>query len=170
MSFDAIVIRKDESGYRAAKEQLDTSALPPADVLVDVAHSTINFKDALAITGKAPVVRTFPLVAGSDFAGTVKESASPAFKAGDKVILNGFGVGETHWGGLARQARVNADWLIKMPAGLTTRQAMALGTAGYTAMLCVMALENHGVKPGGEADNGAHRQARSIFSQRAQAR
>lgn len=150
MSFNAIVVRKDENGYSAAREQLDTSALPAGDVLVDVAHSTINYKDALAITGKAPVVRTFPLVAGIDFAGTVKESASDAFVAGDKVILNGFGVGETHWGGLAQQARVKPDWLIAMPAGLTTRQAMAIGTAGYTAMLCVMALESQGVKPGGE--------------------
>lgn len=150
MSFNAIVVRKDENGYRAAREQLETSDLPAGEVLVDVTHSTINYKDALAITGKAPVVRTFPLVAGIDFAGTVKESADAAFKPGDKVILNGFGVGETHWGGLAQQARVNADWLIAMPPELTSWQAMAIGTAGYTAMLCVMALESQGVKPGGE--------------------
>ncbi len=150
MSFNAIVVRKDENGYRATREQLETSDLPAGEVLVDVTHSTINYKDALAITGKAPVVRTFPLVAGIDFAGTVKESADAAFKPGDKVILNGFGVGETHWGGLAQQARVNADWLIAMPPELTSWQAMAIGTAGYTAMLCVMALESQGVKPGGE--------------------
>lgn len=150
MSFNAIVVRKDENGYRAAREQLETSDLPAGEVLVDVTHSTINYKDALAITGKAPVVRTFPLVAGIDFAGTVKESADAAFKPGDKVILNGFGVGETHWGGLAQQARVNADWLIAMPPELTSWQTMAIGTAGYTAMLCVMALESQGVKPGGE--------------------
>jgi acrylyl-CoA reductase (NADPH) len=150
MSFNAIVVRKDENGYRAAREQLETSDLPAGEVLVDVTHSTINYKDALAITGKAPVVRTFPLVAGIDFAGTVKESADAAFKPGDKVILNGFGVGETHWGGLAQQARVNADWLIAMPPELTSWQTMAIGTAGYTAMLCVMAHESQGVKPGGE--------------------
>ncbi|MBS3651068.1 oxidoreductase [Pseudaminobacter sp. 19-2017] len=149
MSFNAIVIRKDESGYRVAKEELDESTLPEGDVLVAIDHSTINYKDGLAITGKAPIARIFPLVTGIDFAGTVRESASGDFGPGDRVVLNGWGVGETHWGGLSQLARVKADWLIPLPAPLTTRQAMAIGTAGYTSMLCVMALEDHGVEPGG---------------------
>jgi acrylyl-CoA reductase (NADPH) len=145
MSFDAIMVRKNENGYQAGKEQIDASALPDGDVLVEIAHSSINYKDGLAITGKAPVVRSFPMVAGIDFAGTVKESASEQFKPGDQVILNGWGVGETHWGGLAQMARVKADWLVPLPSALTTRQAMGLGTAGYTAMLCVLALEDRKV-------------------------
>jgi acrylyl-CoA reductase (NADPH) len=122
--------------------------LPAGDVTVRVEYSTLNYKDALAITGKGPVVRQFPLVPGIDFAGTVHESSNPALKSGDRVLLNGWGVGETHWGGLAQIARVKADWLIPLPGALTTRQAMAVGTAGYTAMLCVMALERHGLTPG----------------------
>jgi acrylyl-CoA reductase (NADPH) len=122
--------------------------LPAGDVTVRVEYSTLNYKDALAITGKGPVVRQFPLVPGIDFAGTVHESSNPALKRGDSVLLKGWGVGETHWGGLAQIARVKADWLIPLPGALTTRQAMAVGTAGYTAMLCVMALERHGLTPG----------------------
>jgi acrylyl-CoA reductase (NADPH) len=149
--FKALVIEKDDAGYRAGVKSVDDSALPPADpgmVTVRVAWSTINYKDGLAITGKAPVVRKFPLHTGIDFAGTVEDSADPRFKPGDAVLLNGFGVGETHSGGLAQKARVKGDWLVPLPAGLTARQAMAIGTAGYTAMLCVMALDAQGVKPG----------------------
>ena len=146
--FKAIVIDKDEAGYRAGIKELDDSALPAGDVTVRIAYSTVNYKDGLAITGKAPVVRKFPLHAGIDFAGTVEASDDTRYKPGDAVLLNGFGVGETHSGGLAQKARVKADWLVPLPAGLTARQAMAIGTAGYTAMLCVMALEKHGVQPG----------------------
>ena len=145
--FTAIQITKDEAGYRAALADIDEASLPPGDVTVAVAYSTINFKDGLAITGKSPVVRQFPMVPGIDFAGTVLESRSAKFKAGDKVLLNGWGVGEGQWGGLAQKAQVNADWLIPLPAGFTSRQAMAIGTAGYTAMLCVLALEDAGVTP-----------------------
>ena len=145
--FKALVIEKDDAGYRAAVKDVDDGALPPGDVTVRVAYSTINYKDGLAITGKSPVVRKFPLHAGIDFAGTVEASDDARFKPGDMVLLNGFGVGETHSGGLAQKARVKGDWLLPLPAGLTARQAMAIGTAGYTAMLCVMALDRHGVKP-----------------------
>ena len=150
MSFQALLIRKDDQGYRAAIEAVDESDLPPGEVLVEIAHSNLNYKDGLAITGKGPVVRSFPMVAGIDFAGTVLESSSDLWRPGDKVILNGWGVGEGHWGGLAQRARVKADWLIPQPEALTSLQAMAIGTAGYTAMLCVQALETHGVAPGGE--------------------
>ncbi|MDO9013636.1 MAG: MDR family oxidoreductase [Polynucleobacter sp.] len=145
--FKAIVINKDDKGYRAELGQLEESALPAGDVRVRVQYSTLNYKDGLAITGKGPVVRSFPMVPGIDFAGEVLESASPEFKVGDAVLLNGWGVGEGHWGGLAQQARVKADWLIPLPKGFTAKQALAIGTAGYTAMLCVMALQKHGVKP-----------------------
>lgn len=145
--FKAIVINKDDKGYRAELGQLEESALPAGDVRVRVQYSTLNYKDGLAITGKGPVVRSFPMVPGIDFAGEVLESASPEFKVGDAVLLNGWGVGEGHWGGLAQQARVKADWLISLPKGFTAKQALAIGTAGYTAMLCVMALQKHGVKP-----------------------
>ena len=146
--FKALVIDKDDAGYRAGIRDVDDSALPAGDVTVRVAYSTVNYKDGLAITGKAPVVRKFPLHAGIDFAGTVEASDDPRYKPGDAVVLNGFGVGETHSGGLAQKARVKADWLVPLPSGLTPRQAMAIGTAGYTAMLCVMALEKHGIQPG----------------------
>jgi acrylyl-CoA reductase (NADPH) len=146
--FQAILVERDPPPYRASLKKLDESQLPPGDVTVRVEYSTLNYKDALAISGKGPVVRHFPLVPGIDFAGTVEESSSPAYKSGDKVLLNGWGVGETHWGGLAQLARVKADWLIPLPGALTARQAMAVGTAGYTAMLSVMALERHGVTPG----------------------
>jgi len=145
--FKAIVINKDEKGYRAELGQLEESALPAGDVRVRVHYSTLNYKDGLAITGKGPVVRSFPMVPGIDFAGEVLESTSPEFKVGDAVLLNGWGVGEGHWGGLAQQARVKADWLIPLPKGFTAKQALAIGTAGYTAMLCVMALQKHGIKP-----------------------
>ena len=146
--FKALLITKDEtSGYKASIQQIDETVLPEGDVTVKVEWSTLNYKDGLAITGKSPVVRRFPMVPGIDFAGTVTESSNPAWKVGDRVILNGWGVGETHCGGLAEVARVKGDWLVTLPAGMSARQAMAIGTAGYTAMLCVMALEKHGVKP-----------------------
>lgn len=145
--FRAILIDKDDTGYRARLQTLDEAQLPAGDVRVRVSHSTLNYKDALAITGKGPVVRQFPMVPGIDLAGVVEESRHPDFKAGDAVLLNGWGVGEGHWGGLAEQARLNGDWLIPLPAGFSAAEAMALGTAGYTAMLAVLALERHGVTP-----------------------
>lgn len=146
--FNALLIEKDDEGYRTVHKQLGSEQLPEGDVLIDVRHSTLNYKDALAITGKAPVVRQFPMVPGIDLAGIVRESGHAGLKPGDAVILNGWGVGETHWGGLAQQARVRAEWLIRQPAGLSSEQAMAVGTAGYTAMLCIMALQGHGLEPG----------------------
>lgn len=145
--FNGILITKDESGYRAAVTQLDEAQLPAGDVTVRVSHSTLNYKDGLAITGKGPVVRSFPMVPGIDLVGIVEESANPAYRAGDAVLLNGWGVGEVHWGGLAQMARLKGDWLIPLPSAFTPQQAMAIGTAGYTAMLCVLSLERHGVKP-----------------------
>ena len=145
--YKAIVVEKDEAGYRAGLKELDEGALPEGNVTVRIEYSTVNYKDGLAITGKSPVVRRFPLTAGIDFAGVVEASDDPLFKAGDAVVLNGFGVGENHPGGLAQKARVKGDWLVPLPAGLTSRQAMAIGTAGYTAMLAVMALERHGIVP-----------------------
>ncbi len=146
-TFNAIVIDKDESGYHVKLTQLDPASLPSGDVTVQVSHSTLNYKDALALTGKSPIVRSFPMVPGIDLAGTVVETESSEFKKGDKVLLNGWGVGEGHWGGLAQMARLNSDWLIPLPEAFTPSQAMAIGTAGYTAMLSVIALEKHGVKP-----------------------
>ena len=145
--FNGILIEKDDQGYRAAVKDIDESVLPEGDVTVNVSHSTINYKDALAITGKGPVVRRFPMVPGIDLVGTVEHSESDKFKVGDQVLLNGFGVGETHCGGLAQKARLKSDWLIPLPKGFSPRQAMAIGTAGYTAMLCVIALEKNGVTP-----------------------
>ena len=145
--FKGILITKDDAGYKAALQTIDPTVLPEGDVTVQVEWSTLNYKDGLAITGKSPVVRRFPMVPGIDFAGTVTESTNPAWKTGDKVILNGWGVGETHCGGLAEVARVKGQWLVPLPKSFTTRQAMAIGTAGYTAMLCVLALEKHGIKP-----------------------
>ena len=147
MTYQALQIEKDEAGYRCGLKTLDDSALPEGDVTVAVAYSTLNYKDGLAITGKGPVVRKFPLTPGIDLAGTVTESRHALFKAGDAVVLNGWGVGESHSGGLAQKARLQGDWLIHLPAAFGARQAMAIGTAGYTAMLCVMALEKHGVQP-----------------------
>ncbi|HMO69424.1 MAG TPA: MDR family oxidoreductase, partial [Novosphingobium sp.] len=131
-------------------QQLDESALPEGDVTVDVAFSTLNFKDGLAITGSSPVVRKFPMVPGIDLAGTVTESSHADWNPGDKVVLNGWGVGEGHWGGLAQKARLKGDWLVPLPAAFSEKQALAIGTAGYTAALCVEALVNHGIAPGGE--------------------
>ncbi|NQW69316.1 MAG: oxidoreductase [Betaproteobacteria bacterium] len=145
--FKAILVKKDDQGYRAELAELDEASLPEGDVKVRVLYSTLNYKDGLAITGKGPVVRNFPMVPGIDFAGEVIESSSADFKAGDRVLLNGWGVGEGHWGGLSQMARVKAEWLIPLPKGFTAKQALAIGTAGYTAMLCVMALQSHGLKP-----------------------
>ncbi|GHD47193.1 acrylyl-CoA reductase (NADPH) [Marinobacter persicus] len=145
--FKGILIEKDDNGYHAGLKELDEAQLPEGDVTVRISHSTLNYKDALAITGKGPVVKTFPMVPGIDFVGEVEESSHADYKAGDKVILNGWGVGEAHWGGLAQKARVKGDWLIPLPEQFSPEQAMAIGTAGYTAMLCVLALEKHGVKP-----------------------
>ncbi|TAK87191.1 MAG: oxidoreductase [Betaproteobacteria bacterium] len=144
----AILIEKAESGQRVALGEVDEDRLPQGDVTVRVDYSTVNYKDALAITGKAPVVRKYPMVPGIDFSGAVEASSDPQWKVGDRVVLNGWGVGETHWGGLAQRARVKGQWLVRLPEGLTSYQAMAIGTAGYTAMLCVMALVKHGLKPG----------------------
>ena len=146
--FRGILITKGDAGYKAELQDIDDSVLPDGDVTVRVEWSTLNYKDGLALTGKSPVVRRFPMVPGIDFAGTVTASTNPNWKVGDKVILNGWGVGETHCGGLAEIARVKGEWLVPLPKNFTTRQAMAIGTAGYTAMLCVMALERHGIKPG----------------------
>src|ERR1700723_99064 len=145
--FKAILIERDERPYRAGLTELNEAQLPAGDVTVRVDFSTLNYKDALAITGKAPVVRHFPMVPGIDFAGTVQDSENSSYRVGDRVVLNGWGVGEQHWGGLAQMARVKAEWLIPLPAEFTARQSMAIGTAGYTAMLCVIALERHGVAP-----------------------
>ena len=146
-TFKAIVIEKAESGTKAALTDFDEANLMDGDVTVRVDYSTLNYKDGLAVTGKAPVVRRFPMIAGIDFAGTVEASSHPAWKAGDKVILDGWGCGETHLGGYAGKARVKGDWLVPLPASMSAREAMAIGTAGYTAMLAVMALERHGLKP-----------------------
>ncbi|MBK7279582.1 MDR family oxidoreductase [Candidatus Aalborgicola defluviihabitans] len=145
--FKGILIEKDDAGYRAGVQDIDESQLPDGDVTVRVSHSTLNYKDGLAITGKGPVVRKFPMVPGIDLAGIVEDSAHPDYKRGDAVLLNGWGVGEGHWGGLAQKARLQGKWLVPMPASFTPQQAMSIGTAGYTAMLCVLALERHGVKP-----------------------
>ena len=144
--FKAILISKDDT-YRAELADVDEADLPEGDVKIDVSYSTLNYKDGLAITGKGPVVRRFPMVPGIDLVGTVTESGSDEFSPGQQVLLNGFGVGEVHWGGLAEKASLKSDWLIPLPAGFTPAQAMAIGTAGYTAMLCVIALEKHGVTP-----------------------
>ncbi|MCX7283210.1 MAG: oxidoreductase [Novosphingobium sp.] len=145
--FNAIVIDKDESGQSVALKQLDDAQLPEGDVVIDVAFSTLNFKDGLAITGSSPVVRKFPMVPGIDLAGTVRSSDHADWKPGDKVVLNGWGVGETHWGGLSQVAKLKGDWLVPLPAAFTERQAMGIGTAGYTAALCVDALVKAGVTP-----------------------
>ncbi len=146
--FKALLLEKDEAGFRAAVQELDESRLPEGDVRLRVSHSTLNYKDALAITDRGPVVRAWPMVAGIDGAGTVVESRHPDWKPGDQVVLNGWGAGETRWGCLAQLASVRGDWLVPLPDEFTPRQAMAIGTAGYTAMLCVLALERHGVAPG----------------------
>jgi acrylyl-CoA reductase (NADPH) len=145
--FRAISINKADGNYAARLTDVNDSELPEAPVTVRVEYSTINYKDGLAITGKSPVVRKFPMVPGIDFAGVVEASTSPEWRAGDRVLLNGWGVGEGHWGGLAQKARVNAEWLQRIPDKFTAAQAMAIGTAGYTASLCVEALVKFGVTP-----------------------
>ena len=144
--FKALVLEAGDPAPTAAVRDVDDDQLPDGDVLVDVAYSTVNYKDGLAVVRGKPVVRNFPMVAGIDFAGTVAESP-PRLHAGDEVVLNGYGVGEGHWGGYGQRARVKGEWLVKLPSALSTARAMAIGTAGYTAMLCVMALDRHGVHP-----------------------
>lgn len=141
----AILLSKEADKFQARVAEVGENDLPEGDVTVKVEYSTVNFKDALALTDKSPIVRKWPMVAGIDFAGVVEASGHPSWKPGDRVVLNGWGVGESHWGGLAQKARVKGDWLVRVPEGMTTREAMAIGTAGYTAMLCVMALERLGV-------------------------
>ena len=149
-TFKAIVARKSDGGQSIGLEQVDESVLPAADVTVDVAYSTLNYKDGLALKGLGRILRTFPMVPGIDFSGTVRASDSPAFTPGDPVVLTGWGVGESWSGGFAARARVKSEWLVKLPDGLDLRHAMAIGTAGFTAMLSVMALERHGIAAGGE--------------------
>ena len=146
-AFRAVVIDKGEGGQTVALKDFDEADLMDGDVTVRVSHSTLNYKDGLALTGKAPVVRRFPMIPGIDFAGTVEASSNPEFKAGDAVVLNGWGTGETHLGAYGEKARVKGEWLVPLPQGLTPEQAMAVGTAGYTAMLSLLALEKHGLTP-----------------------
>jgi acrylyl-CoA reductase (NADPH) len=146
-TFKAVRIDKADKGTTATLTQFDEAELMDGDVTVRVEWSTLNYKDGLALTGKAPVVRRFPMIAGIDFAGTVEQSSHPAWKAGDKVVCNGWGMGETHLGAYAEKARVKGDWLVRLPDGMSARDAMAIGTAGYTAMLSVLALEKHGLTP-----------------------
>lgn len=146
-TFKALVATKGEKGTDLAWSELTEADLMEGDVTVRVSHSTLNYKDGLALTGKAPVVRRWPMIPGIDFAGVVETSTHAEFKPGDEVILNGWGVGETHFGGYAGKARVKGDWLVKKPSGFTAAETMAIGTAGYTAMLCVMALEHAGIMP-----------------------
>ena len=159
-TFKAIRIDKAEKGTTAALTQFDEAELMDGDVTVRVEWSTLNYKDGLAVTGKAPVVRRFPMIAGIDFAGTVEQSSHPQWKAGDQVICNGWGMGETHLGSYAEKARVKGDWLVRLPAGMSAREAMAIGTAGYTAMLAVLALEQHGLSPGARSRRGHRRRRR----------
>jgi len=146
--FKSLQLSRADAGFSAAIADTDEAQLPPGDVLVQVEYSTLNYKDGLAITNKGPVVRNWPMVAGIDGAGTVLESTHAGWKPGDRFVHNGWGLGETRWGLMAERARLQGDWLVKLPAAFSTRQAMAIGTAGYTAMLSVLALEQHGVKPG----------------------
>jgi acrylyl-CoA reductase (NADPH) len=148
MNFEAILIEKTEAGQSVSLKSLASDALMDGDVMVRVTHSTINYKDGLALTGKSPVVRRFPMIPGIDFAGIVTQSSHPDWQPDDAVILNGWGGGETHFGGFAGYARVKGDWLVALPKGLTLQESMAVGTAGYTAMLSVLALERYGLKPG----------------------
>ena len=148
--FNALVVNKDEESGKtsAAVEQISTDQLPEGNVAVNVEYSTVNYKDGLCIGLGGGLVREYPHVPGIDFAGTVESSDDPRYSAGDSVVLTGWRVGEVHWGGYSQKARVNADWLVPLPSGLSSRQAMAVGTAGFTAMLAVMALEDHGLKAG----------------------
>jgi acrylyl-CoA reductase (NADPH) len=143
--FKALYLTKEGDAFKARVAELDEARLPEGDVTVRVDYSTINYKDALALTNKSPIVRTWPMVAGIDASGVVESSTHPEWKAGDPVILNGWGLSENHWGGLGQKVRVKGDWLVRLPEGLTLRQTAAIGTAGYTAMLCVMALDRFGV-------------------------
>ncbi|MBQ91279.1 MAG: alcohol dehydrogenase [Acidimicrobiaceae bacterium] len=147
--FRALLVDKDDDGFRAGVTEVADDALPAGDVLVDVTHSTVNFKDGLAVTNSSPIVRSWPMVPGIDLAGTVVESEHPDVAVGDAVIVNGWGIGEDTWGGFAQRARVNGDWTVPLPDAFTSEQSMAIGTAGYTAMLCVLALEEHDVRPDG---------------------
>ncbi|HZT41968.1 MAG TPA: MDR family oxidoreductase [Chthonomonadaceae bacterium] len=146
-TFRAILIEKGEAGDKASLQELPTTVLPEGDVLVAVAYSSLNYKDGLAVTGKGRVVRNYPMVPGIDLAGTVQESQSLDYRPGDKVILTGWGIGEQHWGGYAQVARVRSEWLVQLPEGLSLQEAMGIGTAGFTAMLSVMTLEEHGRRP-----------------------
>lgn len=152
--FKAVLLEKNDAGFHAGVSQIDESRLPDGDVLVAVEYSTLNYKDALAITNTGPVVRNWPMVPGIDGAGTILESNHPDWRVGEGFILNGWGVGETHWGCLAERARLKGDWLVPLPAWFTTRQAMAIGTAGYTAMLSAMALQDHFARKGIKAEDG----------------
>lgn len=143
----ALILEQQDGKTRASVQPLDENQLPEGDVTVDVHWSSLNYKDALAITGKGKIIRNFPMIPGIDFAGTVRTSEDPRFHAGQEVLLTGWGVGENHWGGLAERARVKGDWLVALPKGLDGRKAMVIGTAGFTAMLCVMALEDAGIRP-----------------------
>jgi acrylyl-CoA reductase (NADPH) len=147
--FRALVLDQEDGATRAVLKDVPRDALPDGDVTVAVTYSSLNYKDGLAVTGQGRIVRSYPMVPGIDLAGTVVASESPDYKPGDEVVLTGWGIGERHWGGYAELARVKSAWLVPLPRGLTARQAMALGTAGFTAMLCVMALEDHGVGPSG---------------------
>jgi acrylyl-CoA reductase (NADPH) len=145
--FRAVILENPDGNIRASVKQLPADSLPEGDTLVSVAYSSLNYKDALAVTNRGKIVRRFPMVPGVDFSGTVVESKSSRFQPGDKVVLTGWGVGEEHWGGYAQLARVKPDWLLALPEGLTLKRAMSIGTAGLTAMFCVMVLEEHGVRP-----------------------
>jgi acrylyl-CoA reductase (NADPH) len=147
--FKALILNKKENDKKAigTVENINLSDLPEGDVLINVKYSTLNYKDSLAITTSSPIIRNFPMIPGIDFCGEVEESSNNNFKVGDEVILNGFGVGEKHWGGLSQKAKVKGDWLIKLPEKFSQKQAMAIGTAGYTAMLCLLTLEKNGLSP-----------------------
>ncbi|MCS6927253.1 MAG: oxidoreductase [Candidatus Binatia bacterium] len=147
-TFKAIVAEEVDGKVRTTLKELATDDLPPGDVTVRVAYSTLNYKDGLAVTGRAKIARRFPMVCGIDLAGTVEESHNPEYRPGDRVLITGWGLSETHWGGYSQKQRVKAEWLVPVPAPLSLQQAMAIGTAGLTAMLCVMALEHHGIGPG----------------------
>ena len=146
--FNAILLSQVDGKTQARYESIDEARLPPGDATVRVEYSSLNFKDGLAITGRGAVVKNWPLIPGIDLAGIVEACADPQWKAGDRVVVNGWGLGETHWGGLAQKARLSSAWLLRLPEAISTRQAMAVGTAGYTAALCVMALQRHGIGPG----------------------
>ena len=146
-SFNALLINKNDNKVSASIKQISLADLPDEEVLVDVAYSTINYKDGLATTGTLPICRKFPMVGGIDLAGTVIDSKNPAFKAGDRVLVNGFGLSESYWGGYTQKQKLKAEWLVRVPEAFSLEEAMAIGTAGYTAMLCVLALQDWGVKP-----------------------